>query len=274
MEAARKFVRLDDFKLSYLIAGSGSRTILCFHGHGKDATDYLFLADDQKRIISVDLFLHGHSTFDKHKRLYQNPLKAADLHMLIQAILRQEQVNKIDLLAYSQGGRFALALIPKIINQIENIYLVAIDGLNDKNIYSWTQRRKIGRKIFKYFSKKPKPLEKIASLLVRLKIIHPKLHDLLLHYTADQKSFERSYEAWAAFRELRPNELELQRSLKQFSGHFILMMGQYDQIITVKSAKAFLKRIQQPEALKIVNNGHDFFKPESKGYLKELLAQN
>lgn len=274
MEVVRKFVELADLKLSYLLAGSGNRTIICFHGHGKDAKDFLFLADKQNRIISVDLFLHGQSTFDKEKRIQKTPVNSGEVFYLINTILKNEKIERFDLLAYSQGGRFGLAILPMFIDRINNIYLVAIDGLNDNNIYSWTQRRRLGRRIFKYFAKNPRPLKKISSILVKLKIIHPKLHELLLHYTEDPQNFQRSFEAWASFRELRTNEKELSEKLKCFSGSFILLMGEYDHIITVKSAKNFLKRIHQQQALKIVSNGHDFFKPNSQKFIHELIDQN
>ena len=274
MEVTRSFLEIGDLKLSYLVKGTGKRTMLCFHGHGKDASDYLFLGDESLKIISIDLFLHGESTFGKSKRIQSSPITDKDLFELVTGILQLEKIDRFDLLAYSQGGRFALAILPTLIHRIDNIYLVAIDGLNDNNIYSWTQRRRLGRRIFKYFAKKPKPLVKISSMLVKLKIIHPKLHELLLHYTAEPKNFQRSYEAWAAFRNLRTNEDLIKEKLKQFNGDFILLMGAYDQIITVKSAKKFLKRINQRKALKTVPNGHDFFKPESHHFLRQLINKN
>lgn len=263
----------NDLKMTYRVYGNGPKKVLCFHGHGKSAEDFEFLATPSRTIISVNLFFHEGSTMPE-KRVERNPIKAEELIVLIEKILFQEQCEneKIHLVAYSQGGRFGIAVLPFLFNRLASIHFIAIDGLNDNNMYSLTQRQLVARKLFKYWTKNPKSLVFIAQLLVKINLLHPKVFELLEFYTAEPKKFNISYKAWAAFRNLRTDEVKIKQLLENYPNRFKLIIGKYDKIITQKSAQAFLARIGQPEALIEIPWGHDVFKPKAKKYIWNELV--
>lgn len=256
-----KFVEEEDLKLSYLIFGEGSETVVCLHGHGKNAEDFLFLKDRGIRVISINLFLHGKSTFS-NTRINDNLITKNDVEKLLGKLLIKEKVEQFHLIAYSQGGRFALSILPYFSVNILSLHLLAIDGLNDKNFYSWSQRRWWARKLFKRWTEKPNELISIAKFLVRIKLIHPKIVDFLNFYAADRDKITLAYKTWSAFRKLRPNPKILKPYLNNKSMRFKLIIGERDKIITAKSAKNFLQEVKREDALIIIDAGHDFFRPE------------
>lgn len=266
-----KYVVQDDLKLSYLDFGKGKETVVCLHGHGKSAEDFLFLKEKGVRVISINLFLHGNSSFDS-SRIQSNLIQKKDVEKLLEKLLTQEKIDDFHFLAYSQGGRFLLTVLPFFFNRVKSVHLLAIDGLNDKNFYSWSQRRWWARKLFKRWTKKPNELLKIASFLAKRKIIHTKIVDFLNFYAEDPKKLELAYKTWASFRKLRPNTTELANYFADRSKRFKLIMGQHDQIITVKSAKKFLDQLNRPDALVVLNCGHDFFREEAIGLVEKEIC--
>lgn len=258
----RKEVKYKDFNLEYLDFGEGEDTVVCFHGHGKRAEDFLFLREKGVRVLSINLFLHGNSTFDKD-RISKNLIRSNDVEKLLEKILEKENVENFHFLAYSQGGRFVLSILPYFFKRVKSLHLLAIDGLNDSNFYSWSQRRWWARRLFKRWTKKPKELINISKFLAKIKIIKPKIVDFLKFYAEDKEKLKLAFKTWSAFRALRPDPELLKLTLRDKSKPFRLIMGKNDQIITVSSGKKFLEKIERKDALVVVDCGHDFFREDA-----------
>ncbi|PWH86858.1 alpha/beta fold hydrolase [Brumimicrobium oceani] len=268
MKREIKSVALEDIKLSYEVYGDGNTVILCFHGNGRSADDFKFLEKNTRKIISVHLFLHGYSTFSPH-RIHQDLITAEHVEKLLEKLLLKEKVKDFHWVAYSQGGRFTLSAFPSFASRVKSMFLIAPDGMNDNNFYSWSQRQWWTRKLFKRWVEKPEELMSISRVLAKGKIIHPKHVSFLDYYTSDPEKFETAYKTWSAFRDLRPSNEEVRKTLDKHSIQFKVIVGEHDQIITPKSARNFLDKIDQSNALKTIPYGHDIFKPHIE---KELLA--
>jgi len=268
MEEEIRNVTLDDLQLSYEVYGEGSTVILCFHGNGRSAEDFRFLEKKTRKIISVHLFLHGYSTFSP-SRIHEDLITSEHVEKLLEKLLTKEKVTDFHWVAYSQGGRFTLSAFPAFAHRVKSMFLIAPDGMDDKNFYSWTQRRWWARRLFQRWIEKPEELMSISRALAKGKIIHPKLVDFLNYYSSDPEKFETAYKTWSAFRDLRPSNEEVKKSLEKHSVNFNLIVGKHDRIITSKSAIQFLDKIDQSDALTMIPYGHDIFKPHIE---KELLA--
>lgn len=258
----RKFISYEDLKLEYLDFGKGNETVICFHGHGKSAEDFIFLEEKGLRVISFNLFLHGNSTFSK-ERFSSRLITSRDVEKLLEKFLQHEKIDQFHIVAYSQGGRFVLSILPFIFKRVLSLHLLAVDGLNDKNFYSWSQRRWWARKLFKRWTKKPHELINIAMFLAKMKLIQPKIVDFLKYYAEDQDKLTLAFQTWASFRALRPDTEILRNTLTDKSKRFKLIMGKHDQIITVASGKKFLSEIDRPEALIVLDCGHDFYREDA-----------
>ena len=264
------FVEHNDLKLSYMVFGTGTENIIAMHGHGKHALDFDFLGDETKRVISINLFLHGESTFSDD-RLGKNLIAANDVEKLLEKLLKKEKITDFHFVAYSQGGRFVLSVLPYFADRVKSVQLLAPDGLNDKNFYSWSQRRWWARRLFKRWTNKPKELISIAKGIATMRLIHPKIVDFLKFYTSDNQKFKRAYATWLAFRNLRPNPVLIRQALAKHNIPFSLIIGEFDRIITKKSAQGFVNKIGQPSALHIIPAGHDFFREDVIWMIKEEL---
>lgn len=204
MEERLEKVSLDDFELFYEVYGDGDTAILCLHGNSRSAKDFQFLANPNRKIISIHLFLHGYSTFDK-KRVERGDVRTEEFNVLIELILQKENINSFHWLAFSQGGRFTFASFPFFAKKVDSLTLIAPDGLDDKNFYSWSQRQFLARRLFRYFLKHPSFLLKSVSFLVKIRVLHPKMNEFMEYYTSDKERFEMAYKTWSSFRNIRPS---------------------------------------------------------------------
>ncbi|PHR48059.1 MAG: hypothetical protein COA32_05910 [Fluviicola sp.] len=270
VEKEIKEIVLDDLKLEYHIYGKGNTHVLCFHGHGKSADDFEFLSSQDRKIVSVNLFLHGNSTFDA-SRITTNLLTSKDVEKLLEKLFFKEKISEFHWVAYSQGGRFLLTTLPYFGSRVKSIHLLAPDGLNDKNFYSWSQRRWWARKLFRRWTKKPHELLGISKALVKGKIIRPKVVDFLQYYAEDKKRLKLAYSTWAGFRNLRPSTDEIRNVIEQKNIPMKLIIGEYDQIIPKSSAEKFLGKIGIPESLISLPFGHDLFREEVIEELKKNI---
>jgi len=250
------------FSLSYQVFGEGAETVLCMHGHGRSKDDFLFLEGKGVRVISLDLFFHGKSVIPD-ERIDKNPVVWKEIQPVFEALLDQENLQKIHILAFSQGGRFALLLLQHLPERILTFTLLAPDGLNNRSFYNWSSRQKIFRMLFHRWQQKPEKLQKLADISAKLKLMRPKVRDFVYHFSSDPDTMLRASQTWMAFRKLQPDPVKIGQIVKKNQLPFRIIMGKYDQVIRPVQALLFLRNASLPENIIEIENGHDFFKPSS-----------
>ena len=272
-----KSVKFLDFKLSYQVFGEGNQTVICLHGHGRSSDDFHFLAQNNLRVISIDLFFHGESLAPK-SRITRNPISWSEIQPVFEKLFIEEKIAQFHVLAFSQGGRFALLLLEYLPERIQSFTLLAPDGLNNKSFYNWSSRRRFFRSLFIRWQKKPEKLQKLANTAVKLKMMRPKVRDFVHHFSSDSETMKRAANTWMAFRKLQPNPIKTGEIIRTFPIELKIIMGKYDQVIRPIQAKIFLKNAGLPEKIIQIENGHDFFKPSSiekfVDYLPFLKTEN
>jgi pimeloyl-ACP methyl ester carboxylesterase len=272
-----KSVKFLDFKLSYQVFGEGNQTVICLHGHGRSSDDFHFLAQNNLRVISIDLFFHGESLAPK-SIITRNPISWSEIQPVFEKLFIEEKIAQFHVLAFSQGGRFALLLLEYLPERIQSFTLLAPDGLNNKSFYNWSSRRSFFRSLFIRWQKKPEKLQKLANTAVKLKMMRPKVRDFVHHFSSDSETMKRAANTWMAFRKLQPNPIKTGEIIRTFPIELKIIMGKYDQVIRPIQAKIFLKNAGLPAEIIEIENGHDFFKPSSiekfVDYLPFLKTEN
>ncbi len=117
--------------------GSGEKLLICLHGFGESALHFKCLAPalgDTYTIIALDMPLHG-KTED-------------DLPALIAQLLEQHGRQRFSLMGYSMGGRLALCVIEKMAAQVDELILLAPDGLKNNPWHLFVTQTSWGNKIF------------------------------------------------------------------------------------------------------------------------------
>src|SRR5690606_39104218 len=134
--------------LHYVKAGNGKHPLLVFHGFGQDHTLYVPLLRSlsaKYTLYIVDLFFHGKSEWNEGER----PLEKSAWAGIMKVLLQEQNISRFSILAYSLGGKFALAMLEEFPDRIEKLFLVAPDGIKTSFWYSMATYPKGFRALFR-----------------------------------------------------------------------------------------------------------------------------
>jgi pimeloyl-ACP methyl ester carboxylesterase len=244
------FLQLINCKLHYIQYGNGPKVAIAFHGYGNNATIFDFLHAKDFTVISVDLPHHGESYSEEKDMLTKN-----DLKVLVEKIMNKFKVQKVSLIGYSMGGRVSLIILELMPQQINNIVLLAPDGLRFNYFYYFLTRTSIGRFLFNDFTKRGSWYLNKITVIEKLKLINKSKYKFAVQQikTNDARVFLRN--AWNATNQLIP-DLQIVKqiiSTQQIPIHII--MGAFDKIIPLKHALEFKKNATNIQ-LHIIQKGH------------------
>lgn len=263
-----QIVSLNEIQIEYYIKGSGSENIICLHGHGRPVSDFFFLENENHRLVLIVLPVHGKS-YIPNERIEKNPLTIVEFNQLIEKILLVESITQFHFVAFSQGGRFVLSLIPFQEAKIKSVHLISPDAMDNNSFYNKASRNKWARKLFESWEDQPHKFINAARIAKKLGLVRPKVFAFIQKFAANKESFQRASKTWRGFRNITTNLPALKNSISQKKFRFIIIMGKYDQVIRPTQAKVFLKKINQTNSLKEIECGHDFFKEENIPLLRK-----
>jgi pimeloyl-ACP methyl ester carboxylesterase len=263
-------ISINNLQLEYYVFGDGEEVVICMHGHGRTASDFQFLEAANRKIISIHLFHHGNSIFPE-SRIENNPLRTEEFVDLFELIVKEEAITKFHLLAFSQGGRFALCLLPFIAKNLLSFTLIAPDGMDNHSFYNWSSRQKWARALMKSFESNPNRLISLSKIAYKLRLMRPKVRDFVHEFSANKKLITQASATWRTFRLLLPNNKAISKAIKINKIPFLIIMGEYDQVIRPKQAYQFAENIGIPDCVIEINNGHNFFKKSSINKFVGLL---
>ena len=263
-------IREGNVTLEYYIEGSGQNTLVCFHGHGRNVEDFLFLAKKDRKLILIVLPHHGKSQFPI-ERIENQPLKIEEFNSIFAKIIEKEANDHFHFIGFSQGGRFVLSLLPLYEERLKSVQIISPDGMDLMSFYNRTSRMRLARLLFQKWEGSPKSFIRIAKFAFRLGLIRPKVLAFIELFAGNKEQFQRASRTWRGFRNIKPDFAAITKSLNSNKIYFRVIMGKYDQVIRTQQAVLFLNEIGFPEALIEIECGHDFFKESNLFRLKKAI---
>ena len=251
-------VSLLDTEIHCYVRGNGHRYLICFYGYGQNATVFDALAahlKDTHTLLMVDLPFHG---ANMHQKGFEWTI--AHSNALITYFKQQFNFHSYSLLAYSFGARIALSIFDQDIQAVENLYLLAPDGIFNSRFFRFITGNRLGKGLMNVFIHFPHVVHGIIHLLSFLTILDSASKRLYLSTTHSQLKRRRLSNFWNSV-----HQLGFSTSLKSYLLHhssaqekIVLFYGNHDPIINkkqlLKSLAAF-SRIQ----IHALPCGHNFF---------------
>ncbi|MDX5422580.1 MAG: alpha/beta hydrolase [Hymenobacteraceae bacterium] len=250
------YVIKDKSKLHYRVIGHGSKVMLAFHGYGQSSGYYLpmerALGNDYT-IYAFDLFFHGGSQLNKHNM----PLTKEFLGELIAHFLEKHQIGRFSLMGFSMGGKFVLTLVEYMPQRIEELFLIAPDGIRTSFWYNIATYPGWLQQLFKRTVLKPEPFFKLLQVLNKYNVVHKSLLRFA-HYQMDSTPKRlRVYRSWIGFRELNFDIRHIVSLLNRHKVAVTMFLGEYDQIISPKRVGVFVDALDRGE-LVLLKTGHSY----------------
>jgi pimeloyl-ACP methyl ester carboxylesterase len=233
--------------------GRGAKVLLCFHGFGQDHDVYRLLEDrlgEKYTLYSFDLFYHGQSFWHEKRK----PISIEDWNEIITQFLTEQRIERFSLVGYSMGARFALATYNGFPKRIEQLILVAPDGIRKHFTYSLMTSFFISRRILRYIVINPKPYQFLLALLLRLRIVDKGVLKFSETQMQTRAMRRRVYYSWTMFRKLYLPINSTLSNIEHYATKVELVIGAYDRVVEMDDIAPLARRF--PESVIILPNGH------------------
>ena len=149
------------------------------------------------------------------------------------------------------GGRFALATVEAFAERIEELILLAPDGITEDPKYILATRYGFTRKIFKSIIQNNERYHSFAKLLARTGIVHKKVVKFAKMMVDSPQKQEQLYRAWVGFHELRFDIKKLTQLINNQEITIKLFMGKYDKLLPLNRVFPLTKRLKNVELIEL-----------------------
>ncbi|MCC9136725.1 alpha/beta fold hydrolase [Pontibacter silvestris] len=241
-------------RLHYRVIGNGSRVMLAFHGYGQSSAYYQSMVKalgSDYTMYAFDLFFHGGSQLHKN----QSPLSKKHLAEIVAHFLEEHKVKRFSLMGFSMGGKFALTLVEKVPDRIEELFLIAPDGISTSFWYNIATYPGWLQQLFKRTVLKPAPLFKLLNTLNKYKMVHKSLFRFVHNQMDSTSKRLRVYRSWIGFRELSFDIRYIVQLLNKHQVPVTMFLGEFDRVISPKQVSAFVKSLDKGELI-MLKTGH------------------
>jgi pimeloyl-ACP methyl ester carboxylesterase len=249
------FFTYNHLKLAYRKIGSGSQTLLLFHGYGQDASvfdDVTQSLSDRYTCYCFDLFFHGESIWAYDEAVLTKAFWAE----MITGFIREQNIEYFSLAGFSLGGRFVLATVEALPARIEAVYLLAPDGVKTNFWYNLATYPVVFRKLFKSMILHPNRFYSIAHFIHNVGLVDKGLIRFAESQMKTETMRKRVYYSWVVLRKLK---FDMERVAQIFTEQRIpvtLVLGKFDKVITLKNMQRLLQHLPDCQ-VQLLDTGHN-----------------
>lgn len=253
--------------LHFRTYGTGPRIVLAFHGYGQSEGHWrnvaAVLGEQNVTLYSFDLFYHGRSRLAKADA----PITKKRLGELLKEFLEAHSIGRFSLLAFSMGAKFALTAVEQFADQVEQVWLIAPDGLQRQFWYSlatypsW-MRGVLGRAVLR-----PQHLLRLLGTLEQRRLVHANLVHFAQWQLDSREKRLRVYRSWTGFRLLTFDLRQLATVLNQRPVPVVFFLGRHDRVIPHAGLQQFIGSLRSAQTV-LLEAGHAGLIYDVAGYLR------
>jgi pimeloyl-ACP methyl ester carboxylesterase len=226
--------------------GKSDKILLAFHGMGQDFSCFQKFAqafENQYTTYLFDLPFHGKSEVNEiviTKEIWQEYLTK---------FLQENQIKNFSIIAFSMGGRFALATLEAFPERIENALLLAPDGVTEDPFYYGATRFNFTRNIFKKVLKNNHKFHGFAGLLTHIGIVHESVLKFAKMMVDTPEKQKQLYQSWIGFRSLRFDNEKVAQLINNQEINIKIFIGKYDKLLPVHNVYPLTKYLKNAELI-------------------------
>jgi pimeloyl-ACP methyl ester carboxylesterase len=232
--------------------GQSDKILLAFHGMGQDFSCFQKFAqtfENQYTTYLFDLPFHGKSKVNETiitKEIWKENLTN---------FLQENQIQNFSVVSFSMGGRFALATLEAFSDRIENVILLAPDGITEDPFYYGATRFSFTRNIFKKILKNNHKFHGFANFLSRIGIVDESVLKFAKMMVNTSEKQEQLYNTWIGFRTLKFDVEKLAQLINNQQINVKIFMGKYDKLLPIQNVYPLSKRLENTELI-ILESSH------------------
>jgi pimeloyl-ACP methyl ester carboxylesterase len=228
-------------KLAFQTYGTGAEALLAFHGYGQDHRVYEGLGvalQHRYTVYSFDLFLHG-----ERPESINQIITVAHWQQSISEFLESHGIVDFSLVGYSLGARFALTLVEAMAARINQLILIAPDGIKSSRWYQLASGSRLGNHLLRHTVVSPRPFFWALRKAYQLKAIEKSVVKFVESHMNTRADRLWVYRRWVTFRHIQPNLREVKRQCNVHRVEVAFFLGEYDAIVKKKAITSFHKSL-------------------------------
>ncbi len=238
----RMLKKSEPLHLTFQIYGSGPEVLLAFHGYGQDRRvyeDFATALANRYTVYSFDLLLHGESSGSSA----QPPISVETWREVIRSFLKQHNIAKFSLVGYSLGARFALTLVEVMAERIDELILIAPDGIKSSRWYSLASSTWLGNRLLRFTVVRPYPFFWVLAKAHRLGLIEKSVLKFVKSHMDTRTKRLRVFMRWSAFRRIQPNLRQVKLACNAHGVEVIIFLGEHDAVVKKIAIASFHKSL-------------------------------
>ena len=229
------------------VLGDGAKSIIAFHGFGQDGNSFLPLAskNPEYTIYSIDLPFHGRTIIHDpsiciaHREVIELAGKLIELFSL----------EKFSLIGFSIGGKLIFPVIEKFSSQIENVWLLAPDGIKPLFWYRVATETYLTRQIFRVLLKNYEIIKRLGYGLRSMHLIDKGTLSFILKATNSREKRDRVCYIWISLRKLELNLDKVSEMLNESDISVFFVLGENDKIIPKSNIEPLVNRTKNSKTI-------------------------
>jgi pimeloyl-ACP methyl ester carboxylesterase len=241
--------------LHYKKIGNSDKILLAFHGMGQDFSCFQNFAqtfENQYTTYLFDLPYHGKSGGINGDIYQENEVITKEIWKeYLLKFLAENQIQNFSIIAFSMGGRFALATVEAFAGRVEELTLLAPDGITEDPKYVLATRYGFTRKIFKSVIQNNERYHSFANLLARTGIVHKKVVKFAKMMVDNPTKQEQLYRAWIGFHQLRFDIKKLAQLINNQKIMVKIFMGKFDKLLPLNRVFPLTKKLKNVELIEL-----------------------
>jgi len=239
---------------TFIKYGSGPLVWLAFHGIGQDSRCFEPFAEKLAQthtIYSIDLPFHGQSRFAN----WPSIITSTYWQSLVAEFTATRNIDRFSVVGFSMGGRFALVTAQAFAARIDEVLLLAPDGITQDPWFRLGTSTKPGRAVLRFFLRHTNVMLALGHGLVRLKLLNAALLRFVEATMQTPEQRDQIYHAWTGFRMLQTNVPAFANTMTAHLVRVRLFLGQFDTVLPRAHTRPLLVALPTCE-LMVIPTGH------------------
>lgn len=256
--------------------GTGSKPLLAFHGYGMTGRQFHVLEHSvlkEYHVYGFDHFFHHESRLDNWtEQQILTGMPRAMVRQYVEEWFKQYGRQRFSVMAYSIGANIGLILVEEFPDLIDEVILMAPDGLSVFKGFYFLQHQPFGRWLFNRLTKSKWMAVALLKNLLRVGFIDQSLFKIAYSEIDTPKKRLDVYYTLNLLRTLVPDTEKIAALINQYHIKCVLIFGEDDNLFTYQSAQPFINQLSNPIVHK-VKLGHWLVIPALDDYLVKFEAE-
>jgi pimeloyl-ACP methyl ester carboxylesterase len=270
------FLEIKDLgKIHYHEFGSGNKLLFAFHGYGMSGANFNVFEQSllkQFRIVSFDHFFHGTSyLYDVNEASVIAGMQPEMLKTYITTWFEQFGEERFSLLGYSIGANLALYLVTHFAPLIDELILLAPDGLVPHKGFQFLRASFIGQKLFRKLTYSDWMMSRALKFLQQIKVIDQTLYAIAHREIDTPDKRIDAYFTIHFLKHIRPDIEQIAGQINRYHIRCRLYFGEFDDLFPTSNGRKLISLLSKPE-LYVVPMGHWMITQELDNFMARQIA--